>query len=72
MFTMAPRKKARRPKSGSWAAKLLTLRERWDMTQEEAAAKIGVTRRSWASWEREERDPLKPMQLLIDCLLKSK
>jgi DNA-binding XRE family transcriptional regulator len=63
--------RARTP-SNPWPAKLLKLRERWDATQTEAAAKIGVTLRSWASWERGERVPLKPMQLLIDCLLKSK
>lgn len=69
------RKKKPTPKS-SWPAKLKQLRSQWGKdgklaTQSFAAERIGVTLRSWASWERGEREPLQPIQMLIDCLMKN-
>jgi len=70
MPIMARKRKAKL----SWPAKLKKLRAKWGtdgkpMTQAAAADKIGVTMRSWASWELGERTPLQPMQMLIDLLI---
>lgn len=67
---MATMPKSRTDKPNQWAKKLLALREKWGgLTQSDAAEKIGVSRRTWASWELNTVPP-KPIQLLIDLLLK--
>lgn len=77
---MAPPRTKQADPDNPWPERMVKLRAKWGreeakgrpFTQAEAAAKIGVTLRSWASWERGARLPLQPMQMLIDCLLKSK
>jgi DNA-binding XRE family transcriptional regulator len=48
-----------------WSAKLKYLRQSCDITQEEAARKIGVTQGSYGRWERGEHKPIRPYQTLI-------
>ena len=45
-----------------WSAKLKYLRQTKDITQEEAADKIGVTQGSYGRWERGEHKPIRPYQ----------
>jgi len=71
MATMSKRKP---PAALSWPDKLKLLRDRWGapnkpVTQQAAADRIGVTRRSWVSWETGAREPVRSIQVLIDCLL---
>lgn len=67
MPSMAKKRKKRRP--SAWTAKQVrALRERLDLTQEEAAAKVGVTRRQWAAWEGGESTPSGPAAKLLDLM----
>lgn len=72
---MATMTKPRKPsKSAPWPDKLKYLREAWGdgtapMTQEAAAERLGVTRRSWIGWEKGTQEPAVPVQKLIDVLL---
>lgn len=61
-------------KPSPWPKKLKELRELWGsdgkaMTQDEAAAKIFVTRRTWIYWEAGERTPSATVAMLIDKLI---
>lgn len=67
MVAMSPKRRKERP--NAWARKLLALREKWSATQEQAAERLGVSRRTLASWEANTVPP-KPIQTLIDLLLK--
>lgn len=74
MRTIMAKRKPAKPVRNPWPAKLIELRERWGaggkkLPQELAAERIGVTRRSWISWEHGERIPLQPVRMLIDLLL---
>ncbi len=52
-----------------WTAKRVkALRERLDLTQAEAAALVGVTRRQWAAWEAGESKPSGPASKLLQLL----
>jgi DNA-binding XRE family transcriptional regulator len=58
------------------SAKLKRLRLLWGtdgkpLRQTDAAARIGVSRRSWISWERGDREPPQAVAMLIDLLLKN-
>lgn len=58
----------------SVSKKLQQLRELWGegdkrLSQDDAAERIGVSRRSWISWERGEREPPPAIAMLIDLLL---
>lgn len=60
--------KARKPTD--WPALLLELRHRWGtdgkaLPQKDAAARVGVTLRSWAGWELGEQLPARPVQKLL-------
>ncbi len=56
-------------KRAYWTAKRIKeLRDRLDLTQEEAAAKVGVTRRQWAAWEGKESKPSGPSVKLLALL----
>ncbi len=48
--------------------RLKALRHRLDLTQTEAAARVGVSRRAWASWEGGEKQPSRPVRILLDQL----
>lgn len=70
MARMAPPRKP----PNKWAKSLLALRAKWGeadkpVTQADAAKRIGVSPRTWASWEGNTVPP-KPIQLLIGYLLK--
>ena len=60
--------KLSKPPPSYTPAQLRTLRERLDLTQEQAAAKVGVSRRTWAGWEGGEVKPPKPLLILIQLL----
>lgn len=74
---MSVAKTPRKPKPAPvnpWPEKFKELRDKWGadgkpLLQKDAADKLGVTRRSWISWETGERTPSKPIQLLVTCLL---
>lgn len=52
MIRTMPKKKT------ALARKLIELRERHgDISQEEAAARIGVSTRAWIAWENNQRNP---------------
>lgn len=73
MGVMAKPKK-RPATSNPWPARLLKLRELWGrdgkrLSQEKAAAKLGLSRRSWAGWEIGEFIPPQHITMLIDFLL---
>lgn len=51
---------------------LRALRARLDLTQAEAAEKVGVSRRAWASWEGEEKTPARRTVILIRLLSQGK
>jgi DNA-binding XRE family transcriptional regulator len=54
MSTMAkPRKRPTSP----WRAKLKALREKYGLTQTEAAARVGVAARTWIAWENSQTTP---------------
>jgi DNA-binding transcriptional regulator YiaG len=44
-------------KSKTWRVRLKELRDKYDLTQKEAAARIGVALRTWISWENAHRTP---------------
>ena len=50
------------------AAAVKALRDRLDLTQAEAAARLRISQQLWADWERGHRSPVPPMQLLLDLL----
>ncbi len=56
---MAKRKPGRQSskKKSPLAAKLGRLRENLNLTQTEAAEKIGVSVRTWIAWENDQRKP---------------
>jgi DNA-binding XRE family transcriptional regulator len=58
----------KRPKMGGWPERLRALRERLDLTQAQAAEKVGVTRRAWIAWETGEKIPSAPLAILIGIL----
>lgn len=73
---MAKKKSAKKPSAKNpWPETLLELRERWSeapnkrLPQSEAAARIGVSTRSWNGWETGAQVPAKPVQILLDLLL---
>jgi hypothetical protein len=71
-------KKPKKPKPGkppgpNWPKLLRGLRVSWGepgepLTQKAAAARLGVSLRSWASWELGDRPPTKPIGKLIRLL----
>lgn len=65
MQTMA-RKATGRDK---WPELLSGFREEHDLTQEAAAAKVGVTRRAWIAWEHGETVPSTSTAILLRLLL---
>ena len=70
MLSMKKRRK-KRPSSAqlAWSpGKIRDLREALDLTQTEAAFKVGVTRRQWAAWEAGESRPSGPAILLLQLL----
>lgn len=53
----------------AWTPKCVkALRKRLHLTQEQAAALVGITRRQWAAWEGGTRKPSGPAALLLDLL----
>lgn len=63
----------KKPAGKTWPDKLKRLRELWGGTkklpQGEAAARVGVTRRSWIAWEKGDQIPARPVQILIELLI---
>jgi DNA-binding XRE family transcriptional regulator len=59
----------RKPAKSKLAKNLHEFRIDHDLTQEEAAAAIGVDRRTWLRWESEEIEPSPPLLKLIQQLL---
>ncbi len=56
-------------KPNPWTPKKVkALRQRLDLTQTEAAEKVGVTRRQWAAWEAGESKPSGPAAKLLQLL----
>lgn len=51
---------------------ILAIRTRLDLTQAEAADKVGVARRTWQDWERGVAMMPVPVARLLDCLQKLK
>ncbi len=49
--------------------RLKALRERLGLTQAEAAARVGVSRRAWIKWEKEGRKPSGPVAKLLEQFL---
>lgn len=43
-----------------------------NLSQTAAAKKVGVSRRAWAAWEGGEKQPSKPVQILLDMLDRGK
>jgi DNA-binding XRE family transcriptional regulator len=53
-------------KSGNkWPGRLKTLRAKYDLTQREAAERIGVALRTWISWENDQRIPSRLAERLL-------
>ena len=51
MAVMAPKKKKSASAGNPWPARLLAIRESRDLTQTEAAEKVGAVLRTWQNWE---------------------
>ena len=69
MPSMAKRKKkpARKPDlSNPWPARLKAIRVRLDITQSEAAARLGTVLRTWQNWEYGRTRPNPMLARLID------
>ncbi len=48
--------------------RIKALRLRLGLTQAQAAARVGVTRRAWAGWEGGEVTPTRPILILLNLL----
>ncbi len=57
-----------RPSKKLTPAAIRDIRKGLGLSQAKAAAKVGVSRRSWAAWESGETVPTKPLQILIRLL----
>jgi DNA-binding XRE family transcriptional regulator len=51
-----------------WRKKLKEIRERLGLTQEAAAAKVGVSKHTWICWENHQRNPSSTARILIEQL----
>ncbi len=55
-----------------WPERLWAIRQRLNLSQAAAAARIEVSLRTWLNWENGTFKPLKPYQQLLEKLEKSK
>lgn len=53
------------PRVNPWPARLKALRQLLDITQREAAERIGVSTSTWVSWENAQRVPGRITQRLL-------
>lgn len=68
MLCMA-KKKTKKPKSNPWTpARLKALRERLDLTQVAAAARLGIPARTWIAWENSQGTPRSAAVTLLNLL----
>ncbi len=47
----------KKPAPTSWPARLKALREKYGLTQAEAAARADMALRTWIAWENAQRNP---------------
>lgn len=59
---------AKKPKPAWTPERVKSLRDRLELTQEQAADLVGVTRRQWAAWEGGENSPGGPATILLNLL----
>lgn len=58
----------KKPKRPAWGERLLKLRNRLDLTQAEAAARIRISQSQWSAFESGARKPTRPIKYLIELL----
>lgn len=70
MVTMSKSRRLSRAGQGDnpWPARLRAIRERHQISQREAAEKIGVALRTWQNWEYGRAEPTSATAKLIDIL----
>jgi len=70
MNIMTDRKK--KPKAGAksnpWPARLKAIRERYKLTQTEAAARVRISQSQWSAFESGARTPTRPIAHLIELV----
>lgn len=71
MISTMPGRKPKKPKTG-WAKTLSTKRRKTGLTQQQAAALVGIPFRTWRSWENEQRTPHSIVQQYVLSKLSAK
>ncbi len=65
---MAKRVRPEGDPANTWPRRLFEMRQRLGLTQQQAAAKVRVSRRAWVKWESGRQVPSASRQLLLGLL----